>query len=169
MELDVTKAFLTPATNFPFETTVTLEPQEIGGETITFDPVALRGTYSAYDNVVRVEGTLETIAHGVCALCMQPADAPVKVDFSEQFRRDADELEDTAFRYEGKNVPLDHMTLTLVLLELPIRFECAEGCEGSEELKAWKKNNPVSSADVGAPTQHPFEALRSLLNEEPEQ
>lgn len=169
MELDVSKAFLTPATAFPFEATVTLPPQEVGGESVAFDPVALRGAYSAYDNVVRLEGTLETVAHGACALCMQPADAPIKVVFSETFRRDANETEDESFRYEGKKVPLDHMTLTLTMLELPMRFECRDGCEGSDALQAWKKKNPVSPADEGAPTQHPFEALRSLLNEKPEQ
>ena len=81
----------------------------------------------------------------------------------ENFRKDADEMEDEFFRFEGKKVPLDHMTLTLVVLELPMRFECREGCPGSEELKAWNENNPVSSNDAGASTQHPFEALRSLL------
>ena len=170
MELDVSKAFVTPAKAFPFEATVTLPPQRVVGETITFDPVELSGTYCMYeDNVIRLEGTLTTVAHGECALCMQPAQEPVSVSFAETFRRDADELESDSFRYEGKTLPLDHMTLTLAMLELPMRFECKDGCEGSAELQAWKKNNPVSSNDEGAPTQHPFEALRSLLNEEPEQ
>lgn len=167
MELDVSKGFVTPATAFPFEATVALSPQEIGGEIIAFDPVELKGVYSVYDNVVRLEGALETTAHGACALCMRPAQVPVRLSFAETFRRDANETEDESFRYEGKYVPLDHMALTLVLLELPLRFQCEENCEGSEELKAWKKENPVSSAEEGAPTQHPFEALRSLLNEEP--
>ena len=72
-------------------------------------------------------------------------------------------MEEESFRFEGKKVPLDHMTLTLVVLELPMRFECRADCPGSEELKAWNENNPVSSNDAGASTQHPFEALRSLL------
>lgn len=169
MELDVSKAFLKPTTAFPFEAKVSLPPQDVGGETISFDEIALQGTYSVYDNVVRLEGTLETIARGACALCMQPAQSPIHVVFAESFSRDADEFEDELFRYEGKSVPLDHMTLTLVMLNLPMRFECETKCDGSDELKAWQKANPVSSDDVGAPTQHPFEALRSLLNEDPEQ
>lgn len=169
MELDVSKAFLSPATAFPFEAKVALTPQEVGGETITFDEVVLRGAYSAYDDVIRLEGTLETVAHGACALCMQPAESPLNITFEETFRKDANEIEDEYFRFEGKSVPLDHMTLTLVMLNLPMRFECVEGCEGSDDLKAWKKANPVSSDDIGAPTQHPFEALQSLLNDEPEQ
>lgn len=166
MELDVSKAFVTPATEFPFEAAVSLPPQDVSGETVTFDAVTLRGAYSAYDGVVRLEGTLETVAHCACALCMEPASASVRTAFAENFRKDANEAEDECFRYEGKNVPLDHMTLTLVMLNLPMRFECEGGCEGSEALKAWRKVNPVSTDDSGAPTQHPFESLRSLLNEE---
>ena len=163
MELDVSKGFLKPAEAFPFEAEVVLPPQEVNGETVSFDPVALQGTYTVYDCTVKLEGELETVAHARCALCMQPADFPVHVKFSEDFRKDADEMEDEFFRFEGKKVPLDHMTLTLVVLELPMRFECREGCPGSEELQAWNENNPVSSNDAGASTQHPFEALRSLL------
>ena len=122
MELDVSKAFVTPAEAFPFEATV------------TFDPVELSGTYCMYeDNVIRLEGELHTVAHGECALCMQPAQEEVSVSFAETFRRDADELEGDSFRYEGKKLPLDHMTLTLAMLELPMRFECKDGCEGSAE------------------------------------
>ena len=163
MELDVSKGFLKPDEAFPFEAEVVLPPQEVNGETVSFDPVALQGTYTVYDGTVKLEGELETAAHARCALCMQPADFPVHVKFSEDFRKDADEMEEESFRFEGKKVPLDHITLTLVVLELPMRFECREGCPGSEELKAWNENNPVSSNDAGASTQHPFEALRSLL------
>ena len=139
MELDVSKGFLKPDEAFPFEAEVVLPPQEVNGETVSFDPVALQGTYTVYDGTVKLEGELETAAHARCALCMQPADFPVHVKFSEDFRKDADEMEEESFRFEGKKVPLDHMTLTLVVLELPMRFECREGCPGSEELKQPRK------------------------------
>ena len=168
MELDVSKAFLTPATPFPFEAEVALEPQDVGGETVTFDPVRIEGSFYAEDDMVRLEGRLRTVAHGACALCMEQADAPVEVDFAENFRKDANETEDEVFRYAGKTVPLDHMALTLVMLNLPMRFECEAGCEGSAELKAWKNENPKSSCEDGSPTQRPFEALQSLLKKDEE-
>jgi len=166
MELDVSKAFVSPATTFPFEAKLELPPQDVSGETITFDEVALKGKYSVYDDVVTLEGTLETVAHGACCMCMEPAVEPVSVAFAERFRKDANEEEDEFFRYEGKAVPLDHMTLTLVMLNLPMRFECTEGCEGSAELKAWKNDNPTSSPEDEAHTQRPFAALQSLLEEQ---
>lgn len=78
MELDVSKAFLTPATPFPFEAEVALEPQDVGGETVTFDPVRIEGSFYAADDMVRLEGRLRTVAHGACALCMEQADAPLR-------------------------------------------------------------------------------------------
>ena len=170
MELDVSKAFVTPATAFPFQAVVALPPQELGGETITFDPVALQGTYSAYEGVVSLEGALETVAHGACAMCMRPADASIETDFAETFRRDANEAEDESFRYENKSVPLDHMTLTLVMLNLQLRFLCKDGCPGSEELQAWIKQNPASvhQAEGETSTRRPFEGLQGLLDQKPE-
>ena len=79
MELDVSKGFLKPAEAFPFEAEVVLPPQEVNGETVSFDPVALQGTYTVYDGTVKLEGELETAAHARCALCMQPTDFPVHV------------------------------------------------------------------------------------------
>ena len=115
-----------------------------------------------------MEGELRTVAHAPCARCMQPASAPVIVRFDETFRRDANETEDESFRYEGKTLPLDHMTLTLVMLNLPMRFLCKEDCEGSPEWQAWQNASPKSSCEDGSPTQRPFEALQRLLTKDEE-
>ena len=168
MELDITKAFLAPGNAFPFQVELDLPPQNVGGEIITFDRVSLEGKFTLYDEAVVLEGTLKTVAHGECALCMEPADVPVQLDFAENFRKDANETEDVFFRYEGKSVPLDHMALTLAMLDLPMRFVCKDGCEGSAELQAWKNENPTSSCEDGSPTQRPFEALQSLLKKDEE-
>ncbi len=167
MELDVSRAFISPATPFPFETEVQLPPQELSGEVVTFSPAKLSGTFFAADDVVRLEGTMNITAHGECALCMSPTDVPLSIDFDESFRKDADETQDESFLYSGKTLPLDHMTLTLAMLNLPMRFLCKEGCEGSEEWQAWQKNNK-SSCEDGSPTQRPFEALQSLLKKDEE-
>ena len=50
MELDVSRGFVHPATPFPFEARLMLEAQDVGGETVTFDPVALEGTYFVVDD-----------------------------------------------------------------------------------------------------------------------
>jgi uncharacterized metal-binding protein YceD (DUF177 family) len=166
MELDVSKALSAPGTEYPFEARVNLPPQDVTGEAVTFDEVQLRGTYSALENRVHVRGTMDTVAHGACALCMRQADIPVHVSFAEAFRKGANEMEDEDFCFEGKTVPLAQMTLTLVMLNLPMRFLCQEDCKGSDELKAWQKKR--SSSHEETPVQRPFEALQSLLKKDEE-
>ena len=118
MELDVSQGFVHPATAFPFQAELTLEAQDVGGETVTFDPVTLEGTYFVTDDTVRLEGRLTTTAHAACAVCLAPAEKAIELDFDETFRKDANETEDECFRYEGKSVPLDHMALTLVMFKI---------------------------------------------------
>lgn len=129
MNLDISRGFLTPESTLPFEAEVILPPQEIRGEEIAFDPVALFGTYCVMnDDVVMVDGVLRTAAHAQCSLCLSPVTCPLEVEFSETFCRNADETVEDVFCYSGKALPLDQMTLTNCLLNLPIRFRCEGGC-----------------------------------------
>ena len=144
MELDVSQGFVHPATAFPFQAELTLEAQDVGGETVTFDPVTLEGSYFVVDDTVRLEGRLTTMARAACAVCLAPAEKAVEIDFDETFRKDANETEDECFRFEGKAVPLDHMALTLVMLSLPMRFvmrQCGLSCRhGAEGLERGRKS-----------------------------
>jgi len=168
MYLDVSKAFVRPMVDFEFEVEVPLDKQEINGDEVSFDPVKLQGTYSMMDDMVRLEGTLQTVAHAPCAVCLAPAAAPVEVEFAESFRKDADEEEDGFFKYEGKQLPLDHMTLTLVLLNMPMRFKCEGECTAAAELKVWNEAETVWAEEEEEPqgTYRPFEGLQQMLEEE---
>ena len=168
MELDVSKAFLSPGTEFPFRAEESLAPQDVIGETVTFDSVIIQGIFFMLEDRVHIKGTLDTVAHGVCAMCMEQANIPIRISFSEGFRKDADETEDEDFCFAGKSVSLTQMTLTLVMLNLPMRLLCDEGCTGSREFQAWQRNNAPSSCKEGTPTQRPFEILQSLLNKDEE-
>lgn len=167
MFLDVSQAFVRPMVDFEFEVEVPLENQKINGDEVAFEPVRLKGTYSMMDDMVRLEGTLYTVAHAPCAVCLAPADSLVEISFSENFRKDADEEEDVFFKYEGKQLPLDHMTLTLVLLNMPMRFKCAGECSAAAELKAWNEAETVwAEEEETQGTYRPFEGLQQMLQEE---
>ena len=170
MFLDVSKAFVRPMVDFDFEVEVPLEKQEVNGDEVSFEPVKLKGQYSMMDDMVRVEGTLQTVAHAPCSVCLADASAPIEIEFAESFRKDADEEEDGFFKYEGKQLPLDHMTLTLVLLNMPMRFKCAGDCKAAHELKAWNEAETVWAEEEEEPqgTYRPFEGLQQLLDEQDE-
>lgn len=168
MLLDVSKAFLAPGTAFSFEARVQLPPQDVTGETVTFDEALLQGTYSVHEDAVHLKGILTGAAHGSCVLCLGPAEIPLRVTFAEVFRKGANAQEDEAFPYEGKSVSLDQMALTLMMLNLPMRFVCRKDCAGTQELQAWQRDHSKSSCEDGPPTQRPFEALQRLLKKDEE-
>lgn len=172
MTLDVTKAFMHPMEKFPFETEVLLEMQNINGDEVTFDAVQIKGTYCKMDDeTIRLEGWLKTTVHAPCALCLENASADVELDFAETFRKDANENEDECFCYENRLLPLDHMTLTLVLLNMPMRFQCDHDCTGGAGLTAWDEEKTVwaEEEDQAQGTYRPFEGLAQLLEQEKEQ
>ncbi len=170
MTLDVSKAFVRPMIEFPFEVDVPLEIQQVNGDDISFDPVHMEGAYVMTDDRVRLKGTLHTVAHAPCAVCLSPVDIKMEVAFAETFRKDADEEEDGEFRFEGKILDLKHMTLTLVMLNLPMRFKCAGECKADGELKAWNEAETVWAEEEGQAqgTYRPFEGLAQLMEEDPE-
>ena len=169
MFLDVSKAFVRPMVDFDFEVEVPLEKQEVNGDEVSFEPVKLKGQYSMMDDMVRVEGTLQTVAHAPCAVCLTDASAPIEVEFAESFRKDADEEEDGFFKYEGKQLPLDHMTLTLVLLNMPMRFLCREDCKGLCPQCGVNLNTGSCTCQEGDDDTNPFAALRSMIVENNEE
>ena len=164
--LDVSKAFLTPGTTFSFKENACLPAQDVMGETATFDEIVLQGTYAVMEDAVHLEGVLRTVVHGLCARCLRPAEVPLEIPFAEVFRKEADEWEEEAFRYEGQAVSLDQLVLTLVTLNLPMRFLCEADCAGGEEVQARQEVISKGSCEDGSPTQRPFEALQRLLKKE---
>ena len=168
MKLDVSKAFIQPMNQFPFDVEVELQPQDVNGDVVAFDTINLNGFFSMSDDIVTLEGKLKTVAHAPCARCTESVAVPVEVDFCETFRKDADEEEDGSFLYENKQLPLEHMTLTLVLLNMPMRFECGYNCMDETRLTAWNEQNTVwaEEEEEAQGTYRPFEGLKQMLEEE---
>lgn len=129
MFLDVSIALKHPGEPYAFRVEQEIAPQEIGGETITFDPAVLEGTYSTEEEQVTVEGELRTVAHAMCANCLAPAQAEVRVPFRETFLRDADPEDDEQYAYSGSAIGFEKLAMSLAVLNLPMRFLCKEDCQ----------------------------------------
>ncbi|MCL1854880.1 MAG: DUF177 domain-containing protein [Clostridia bacterium] len=164
--LDVSNALLTPGTSFPFTAKASLPPQDVMGETVTIDEIALEGVYTALQDAVHLRGMLCAMVRGLCARCLKPAELSLEIPFAEAFRKDADEWQGEDFRYEGHTVSLDQLVLTLVTLNLPMRFLCKADCDGRKELQAGQVVVSKGSCEDGTPVQRPFEALQRLLKKE---
>ena len=174
MLLDVSRALRAPGEEIPFLHRDQIPPQEIFGETVTFDPPLLSGHYSLSGDSLRLWGTLSCTAHGHCAGCLKEVDFQVETPFDEVFARlgrypqkeEKAEDEEEQMVFEGSKVELSHLVLTLTLLELPMRFQCGDDCPA---LRALTLGDDASSAcQEDMPDQHPFSALQQLLTKDQE-
>ena len=100
-------------------------------------------------------------------MCLEPVNYPMELEFREIFRKDAVETEDEDFRYEGTAVPLDQMTLTLLMLNLPDALSVRGKLQRKRALKP-NLYGTISKSSCQEDTQRPFEALKQLLEEDEE-
>ena len=174
MLLDISRATRAPGEEIPFLHRDEIPPQEIFGETITFDDVLLEGRYSVTGDSLHIQGKLTAKAQGKCARCLKPVTYPVDVDFDEIFTRQTrftqqeEEApgEEERLMYEGSKVDLSHLSMTLAVLNLPIRFECGECPAPAEEPPEDTQTTHACQKDM--PDQHPFSALQQLLTKDQE-
>lgn len=180
MKLGILHALRNPGTEYAFSVEQTMAPQDILGDEVTFDPVRLEGKLVASeDGHVMVEGTLRTIAHARCARCLQAASSEVTGEFRETFLHGGDPEDDEIFVYEGGSLDFERLTLTYLLLNLPMRFLCRENCPGLAQYAGPKtqidKSETLCQDEAGSlddvwlglqgKTQRPFAALQQLLAE----
>ncbi len=169
MWLDLTPALRSPGVPVPLSHGETVPPQDILGETVTFDdPVRLDGTMVFEDDTIRLTGSLTATVHAQCANCLNDVvmDLTVPVEevlFSQEDGNQPEEVpgeDDDRFFYKGAQAELSHVVLTNLLLALPIRFLCRQDCRGMLDEQA-------SQEDEGQP-DNPFSVLGQLLTKDEE-
>lgn len=176
MLLDVSRALREKGTEFPFTHTEEIPPQHILGDTVTFDsPVLMEGIYSMGEKKLRIAGTLRTTVHAHCANCLADVTEKLIVPFDEVFKHvtryemqlsDDCPVEDN-WQFDGYQVDLSQIALTLAVLALPIRFLCREDCDGyKQELKRFQQQANACREELTQ--EHPFAALQQLLTKDQE-
>lgn len=179
MLLDVSSALRNLGESFPFIHEEKIAPQLILGETIEFDePVLLKGSMKASQAVVYLSGELEAVVRAHCSRCLEPMSFKLSVPFNERFIKqgdragsenrakaeDLDEFEEVQ-AFQGYQIDLSELALSLAVLELPMNFLCREDCEGlSYEQEAENKVNACQEAYI----EHPFAALQKMLTKDQE-
>lgn len=173
--LDISRALRTPGEDFPFIHRDAIPPQEIFGETVTFDDVLLSGHFSFAGESLYIRGTLTAIANGSCAGCLKPVKLPLEVSFEEIFARqtrysapvEEEDPEEERLMFEGSKVELSHLALTLAVLDLPMRFTCGDDCPALAAMQP-EDDTPTHACQKDMPDQHPFSALQQLLTKDQE-
>ncbi len=88
---------------------------------------------------IRMQGKLSVTIAATCDRCLEPATFPVASDFdlvympAGEATEGEDEIEEGALEvgfYEGTGLALNDVLREVVLLALPMRLTCSEGCKG---------------------------------------
>ena len=162
MKLDVTEALANPGQEFGFSGSQAIADQEIGGDTVSFEPCEVSGVLLAGDDgQISVRGILNTTAHARCANCLAPAEVDVETSFDETFQPWGDPEDDEIFLYSGREINLDKLVMSYAVMALPIRFLCREDCPGFEYSD---RTEPAGETGI----QHPFAGLKQLLEQSEE-
>lgn len=168
MLLDISRALKDQGTEFPFLLVGQIPEQDVLGEQVSFDKASMSGFFSAAGKSVLIHGELETVAHARCARCLKPAQASLTAPFREIFIQDGDPEDPDKFAFEGNCLDLDHLALSLAVLELPIRFICRADCKGLCPVCGGNLNDNLCACQKESPKKHPFEALQQLLKKDEE-
>ena len=185
--LNVSCALKTPGQVFPFSTEIAVEDADVFGETVHFAPAGMTGTLLGAGETVSVRGELRCEATMSCARCLRPVTVPLCVRVDERFSRRSDGAEDDGGTraIEESQIDLTDCARELLVLELPMRVLCSEGCKGLCPICGADRNE-VSCTCLedaqGAPAgpgqledsrfagevTNPFSALKAMINSDEE-
>lgn len=164
MMLDVSRALKEPGKVFPLRVEEQIAPQEINGDTVTFEPALMEGSYTAVEHgSISIRGELTVRAHGHCANCLSEAAVEVREPFEELFILGGDPNDTEVFTYTGQELDLTHLAMSTAVLGLPLRFLCREDCDRVPAFNV--PGVDVRLHDEELPVQRPFAALKQLLED----
>ena len=188
--LNVSQALKAPGQVFPFSATIEVADADVFGETVRFSPAEATGTLLGAGETVSVRGELRCEAAMACARCLRPVAVPLCVSVDERFsrRRDGAEEEDApegeARCIDGAQIDLTDCARELLVLELPMRVLCSEGCKGLCPICGADRNEVsctclADASDAPEGTErpdgrfagevtNPFSALKAMINSDEE-
>lgn len=165
MKLDISKALTSLGQEFPFEVTINVPSQNMYGETIVVDPVKIKGVFLSTGDDIVVYGNMDTTVSGKCARCLKPVHETIELDFEETYVRENPDEDLDLFMFEGYQIELDKLVISLLIPEIPLKFSCKTDCSNGlfindeEEYETLKKE---------AQNDNPFGALRQMFNNDEE-
>ena len=97
------------------------------------EPIFVKAELSNIKGIIRAKGDVKTGYDTVCDRCLKPVHMPVHKGFDYEYVQagslgevPAEDAE--VFEYTGKEIDIGHAVRDTVLLEIPIRHLCSEGC-----------------------------------------
>ena len=116
-----------------FEERLDLQDLQFGACFPVAEPVSAKGTVRNSAGVLLLEGTIDTVLHGVCDRCaspfVQPVSFPLYAVLTEELANEDDE-EEWTFLLENHCADLDDIVRTTFILSMDTQLLCREDCKG---------------------------------------
>ena len=177
---DVSSALKNPGKEYGVEREVQLESIESFGDQIAFEPALLQATIVSDGDQLDIKGQASARIHTRCALCLQSASAAVVAPVLRRYARrptEDDSSDDVEVHpLEDSQVDLAETAREALLLALPMRFYCKEGCKGLCPVCGTDSNTEPcdcmvqreQEAEREKEQSNPFSVLKQLLTEDEE-
>lgn len=166
MRMDVREALKNPGQSYPVSAAIELPAMDVLDETICFDGIRIEGELIGAGESVRVDGTITAEVRAHCAKCLTPVKQGIEASVSEIFAKEMNPDDPDQYPLDGYAVELTDLVRDALLLELPMRFLCGEGCKGLCPSCGQDLNKQRCTCQEG---EHgPFSALSGLLKDDEE-
>lgn len=133
-------------------------------------PVGVDVYINRVDRSVYLQGSVKAVLHLVCDRCLGSYPFEIDVEFSylltpSSLKKDGvsalTENDIDVFSYDGKDIPLGELLREQILLQIPFRRLCSEGCKGLCHLCGADLNKEVCHCKKDI-EQGPFAVLNRL-------
>ncbi len=140
------------------------EYEEQGARFLT--PVSVTGEFVNIGGSVEFEGTASCLMQYSCDRCCETFKDDFSCSFKEIFKKEDSRVEDVknpdAVVLEGTAIEIDDIVLANVLVNLPTKRLCQEGCKGLCPHCGHNLNQSPCDCDT-RPTDPRFDILNKLL------
>lgn len=170
MLLDISSALKNPGEIYNFSTEITINAQNIYGQSYFIGPVVLEGIFTSMDDEILVSGEIFYSVSTQCARCLKDITQNFKLKFSESFKKkllrdiESDDIfDDECFYYDGYQIDISEMVEQIIITNIPIKMICKDGC-----------NNPILSYIDEESREHitekenPFNILKDAFKNDEE-
>lgn len=131
MQLDVARLKRSPGDSARYSLAVDLPPLDFSGEDIVFDgPVKAELVVSNNGKVMAVEGMAEGKLELSCSRCLKHFSFDFKVPVDEKYSLAQEGEKEEIQTFAGDFIDITPEVLNSILLALPMKAVCSEGCKG---------------------------------------
>ncbi len=141
-----------------------MAPVDCGSESYAFpNGVSVEAEYRFDGEGITVTGSFKAETPVECARCLKPISYPVALEFTEYYSR---QPEEGMYAFSGEELDLDQMLGDNLVLNLPMRFLCREGCKGLCPLCGKDLNQGKCGCKPAIDETNPFYGLSKLNDDE---